>query len=593
MRIKISITQKHFVYFLLLSLLSIIIVGWYSFYISKNAIIKRTFDQLTSVRVEKSKNLFAFFHERDSEVLFLSNYIENEFKKSNTSNILNVIESKNGIVESFLNKKVYFNKVIIIFNNNVYEIDNKSVSEYELSSYDKKNRFAKIMTTLDKSENADSLIYDDDYTVENGSISFIIAKRFALPDKKELQLYFQISSNYINSIMSTEGDMSGLGKTGETYIVGGDYLLRTSSRFKENSIKNIEVKTIASMRAMVNESSTKIIKDYRSVEVLSSFAPLHLKNLKWAVIAEIDKKEALVAVYNLRNSIVILCLVLSLFIFGFVYLGSLKITNPVKQLSEAANKISEGEFNVIIENKSNDEIGELINSFNNMARVLFVQSEQLNKEQLLRISYVLDAQEKERQRLSRDLHDGLGQMLLAAKLKLEQMASSDFEKAQKHLNGALEIMKETVNEIRTISNDLMPSVLSNFGLGEGIKRLCKDFEKDSGIAFNFDCTNLDKIDIPEKSQLYIFRIVQELMNNILKHSQAKNASLRFTFDGNFLTIQVNDDGIGFDTSNIDFGNGINNIMERTELLYGKIKFSSKPSQGTEVLINIPVKYGKN
>jgi len=99
--------------------------------------------------------------------------------------------------------------------------------------------------------------------------------------------------------------------------------------------------------------------------------------------------------------------------------------------------------------------------------------------------------------------------------------------------------------------------------------------------------------IPEKSQLYIFRIVQELMNNILKHSQAKNASLRFTFDGNFLTIQVNDDGIGFDTSNIDFGNGINNIMERTELLYGKIKFSSKPSQGTEVLINIPVKYGKN
>ncbi|OGU56177.1 MAG: hypothetical protein A2X64_08690 [Ignavibacteria bacterium GWF2_33_9] len=593
MRIKISITQKHFVYFLLLSLLSIIIVGWYSFYISKNAIIKRTFDQLTSVRVEKSKNLFAFFHERDSEVLFLSNYIENEFKKSNTSNILNVIESKNGIVESFLNKKVYFNKVIIIFNNNVYEIDNKSVSEYELSSYDKKNRFAKIMTTLDKSENADSLIYDDDYTVENGSISFIIAKRFALPDKKELQLYFQISSNYINSIMSTEGDMSGLGKTGETYIVGGDYLLRTSSRFKENSIKNIEVKTIASMRAMVNESSTKIIKDYRSVEVLSSFAPLHLKNLKWAVIAEIDKKEALVAVYNLRNSIVILCLVLSLFIFGFVYLGSLKITNPVKQLSEAANKISEGEFNVIIENKSNDEIGELINSFNNMARVLFVQSEQLNKEQLLRISYVLDAQEKERQRLSRDLHDGLGQMLLAAKLKLEQMASSDFEKAQKHLNGALEIMKETVNEIRTISNDLMPSVLSNFGLGEGIKRLCKDFEKDSGIAFNFDCTNLDKIDIPEKSQLYIFRIVQELMNNILKHSQAKNASLRFTFDGNFLTIQVNDDGIGFDTSNIDFGNGINNIMERTELLYGRIKVSSKPSQGTEVLINIPVKYGKN
>lgn len=590
MKPKISITQKHFIYFLFLCLFSIFIVGTYSFYISKKSISERTFNQLTSVRVEKIKKITTFFKDRNSEVEILSDYLITLSKIYNNDYFL---EKSTNFLNAFIRNKPYFSSIFIIYGQNIFEVTNDTLIKQDVSSYYKKNSNKPLINAFQKIQNADTIVYFDYNNHKNEELSLLIAKTLNRINDKELSLFFRVSSNQINSLMTTDGELSGLGKTGESYIVGEDFLLRTSSRFKPNSIKNIEVKTIAAKNALNNMSGTHILKDYRKVDVLSSYSPLFLKNLKWAIIAEIDKKEALSSVYDLRNSIVILCLVLSLFIFGLVYLGSLKITNPLKQLSEGANKISEGDFNVKIENNSNDEIGELIIAFNNMARVLFLQQDQLNKEQILKISYVLDAQEKERQRLSRDLHDGLGQLLLAAKLKLEQILTNEPEKAKIHLLAALDLLKETIQEIRTISNNLMPSVLSTFGITEGIQRLCKDLEKDSGINLKFNCQNLKEINLSEKTQLYIFRIIQELLNNIIKHSKAKNASLGILIENSNIQISVIDDGIGFDTSKINYGNGIKNIIERTELLGGEINLSSFTDLGTEITLKIPYNEGKN
>lgn len=592
MRRKISITQKHFVYFLFLFLISILIVGWYSYYISRKSILERTFNQLTSVRVEKSRNLISFFSDREKEVELIANSnkfykIFEDFSSSNQTKI-ELIE----FLKSFLSMNDYYNKIIIINKNNQSLVIDKSnpLTNYVFQNSDTSEESRNSIKVAQSVMKENISLYDDYITETDGSISFIISQPILYNDEYLGVLLFKIKTSGINSIMLTEGELSGLGKTGESYIVGNDSLLRTSSRFKKNSIKNILVNTEAVRQALSNHSGSKILRDYRKIEVLSSFAPLNIKNLRWAIVAEIDKEEALQPIYNLRNSIVLLCIILSIFIFGLVYWGSAKLTNPVISLNEAANKISQGDYNIRLERKSNDEIGELITSFNNMAKVLQVQSEQLKKEKLLRISSVLDAQEKERQRLSRDLHDGLGQMLLATKIKIEQIVNKEPKKNENNFNEAIELLKNSISEIRTISNDLMPTVLSNFGLKEGIKRLCFDFESNSGIHFDFNCEVFDDTKLESKIQIYIFRIIQELLNNILKHSTAEKASLNINSSDSILNIQISDSGKGFDISQKNSGNGINNIIERTELLGGDIKFDSEISKGTKVFLKIPVKY---
>lgn len=590
-RTKISITQKHFVYFLFLSLVSILIIGSYSYYIAKKSIIERTFNQLTSVRVEKSKNLISFFNDREKEVKLIAsaNNFSTIFKKniSPTDTTIEQIE----FLKSFLSNNDYFNKIILISKDyESFEIQNNKIISFSFQRADTNIEFQNSIRIAKSVMKEKTTLYDD-YSIESdGSISFIIAQPIINNNDCIGVILFKIRTSSINQIMFTEGELSGLGKTGESYIVGTDSLLRTSSRFKKNSIKSIEVQTRAVRNALSNQSGSAILRDYRNIEVLSSFSPVIIKNLKWALIAEIDKEEALQPVYNLRNSIVLLCLIVSIFIFGFVYWGSAKLTNPVISLNEAANKISKGDYNIRIETNSNDEIGELITSFNNMAKVLQVQAEQLKKEKLLRISSVLDAQEKERQRLSRDLHDGLGQMLLATKIRIEQIINKEPKKNETRFNEAIELLKNSISEIRTISNDLMPTVLANFGLKEGIKRLCLDVGNNSGIDFDFSCDSFDDQKLEPKIQIYIFRIIQELLNNILKHSSAEKASLNIYSSDSILNIQISDNGTGFDISQKNSGNGINNIIERTELLGGEIKFESEISKGTNVFLKIPLKY---
>ncbi len=588
-RTKISITQKHFVYFLFLFLISILIVGWYSYYISKKSIIERTFNQLTSVRVEKSKILLSFFADREKEIELIANSSNFfEMTKDVFSSKLFKVEYIE-FLQSFLYTNGYYTSIIIINkDNHLLKVDKNSQDYHNLFQNSEKDKFYQDYLKNTKSYREEDIILYDYITENDGNISFFISKPIINKHNYLGLLLFKINISEINKIMQTEGELSGLGKTGESYIVGSDYLLRTSSRFKINSIKKIRVNTEAVKQALSNQSGHKILKDYRNIEVLSSFAPINIKNIKWAIVAEIDKEEALQPVYNLRNSIVILCIIVSIFIFGFVYWGSSKLTNPIISLNEAANKISQGEYNIQLESYSNDEIGELIVSFNKMAKDLFAQSELLKKEKLFRVSSVLDAQENERQRLSRDLHDGLGQMLLAVKIKLEQIQNKGFDHSEKLLSEAIVLLKNSISEIRTISNNLMPNVLANFGLKEGIKRLCFDFESTTNINFDINCEEFNDTKLEPRIQIYIFRIIQELINNIVKHSSADYVIIQIKSTKPYLEIFISDNGIGFDLSKKNSGNGINNIKERTELLGGEIMFESKLSKGTKVILKIPV-----
>jgi serine phosphatase RsbU (regulator of sigma subunit) len=208
-------------------------------------------------------------------------------------------------------------------------------------------------------------------------------------------LAFQMPINKINSIMTSNRQWSnvGLGKTGETYIIGEDYKLRNQSRFLiEDSlnyfkmlneigtdkitiatIKNFnstiglqEVKTEGTKDALAGNTNTNFFKDYRGVAVLSSYKPLKILGMNWAIMSEIDEEEAFSHVLKLRNYIIqgfIGLLVIVLFVSYFV---SKQITKPLKELTIDAAEIANGNFDVVLSTDTKDEIGILADGFRKM-----------------------------------------------------------------------------------------------------------------------------------------------------------------------------------------------------------------------------------
>ncbi|OFX82305.1 MAG: hypothetical protein A2W99_09640 [Bacteroidetes bacterium GWF2_33_16] len=387
----------------------------------------------------------------------------------------------------------------------------------------------------------------------------------------------------INSLMFNTNPRNGLGKTGEAYLVDSNFKMLSSSRFKDYKNSIIQVKTKATKDVFSGKSGTNEYLDYRNVKVFGSYSSLEVSNKKWAVIAEIDVEEAMVSIYTLRNSIILLSIVVSLFIFVLVYIISRRISLPVIRLKQAAEIIASGNYSVQIENDSNDEIGELTEAFNKMSEKIEIQTQELKHEKTKQITSMIDGQENERQRLSRELHDGLGQYILATKMKLERFENASPELKQKIVEESKSLLAIISKEVVSMSENLAPPVLNQFGLISAIENICEEIGKNSGIKIEFT-HNTEEKKCDEKVKIYLYRIIQEALNNIVKHSKATEVNIKLDLLDQ-INLRISDNGVGitFD-ENYKPGNGISNMRERTELLGGK--FEINQINGTTIKINI-------
>jgi len=435
----------------------------------------------------------------------------------------------------------------------------------------------------------ETIIYDvkNNYSSKNNSI--LLIRNIENKQKQNFTIIFEISLNAINKIMYENNPHNGLGKTGETYLVGADYFMRSSSRFKDNSIFNIKAKTEAVLSAFNDSIGTKEILDYRNIPVLSSFSKVDIKGLNWVILAEIDTKEAMIPIHLIINDILFMSLILCVLLLGLVELLSSKITAPIKKLKLASDKISEGQLGKYIDDNSNDEIGDLIIAFNKMTTQLEDQSIKLEKERKLRTKSLFNGQEIERQRLSRELHDSLGQSILALKMKFERIRESSDEKRLTIITEAEELFSKIMTEIRNISNDLMPAVLREFGLLIAIKKLIREFTSNTNINVSFE-NNIEDKSFNKKTEVHIYRIIQEAYSNILKHSKATTIFLSLKIVENNIELTVRDNGIGFEMNQETYikGNGISNINERINILEGTVKITSEINEGTEIYCKIPI-----
>lgn len=216
---------------------------------------------------------------------------------------------------------------------------------------------------------------------------------------------------------------------------------------------------------------------------------------------------------------------------------------------------------------------------------------ELNLRQQEIIRTTINVQDRERKRIAEDLHDSLGSILSAAKLKLsavEEDSQADTNEKAK-LKDTLSLLDEALSEMKNIAYDIMPATLSRLGLTAALQNLFNRIGTRSGIKINYIYHGfIERLD--ETTELSIYRIVLESINNVIKHAAAKNVTVQLLKYPDYINITIEDDGIGFDLNEKNFsGNGLSNIVSRVKILKGTIDMDSKPARGTTFLIDIPYK----
>ncbi len=206
-----------------------------------------------------------------------------------------------------------------------------------------------------------------------------------------------------------------------------------------------------------------------------------------------------------------------------------------------------------------------------------------------RFKEVIEAEEKERSRIARELHDGLGQMLSTARLHVAGLEDNVINEDKESLNISLKTIDNACLEVRNISHNLMPNALIRLGLIPAIRELVNAVNASKSIHIDFNSSIEGSLGM--SLDITIYRVVQEVINNMIKHAKASSIYMKIERNAADLTIVIFDNGIGFDTEELKNSSGIGwkNILSRISMLNGDIRLESQLQKGTKVYINLKLK----
>ena len=233
-------------------------------------------------------------------------------------------------------------------------------------------------------------------------------------------------------------------------------------------------------------------------------------------------------------------------------------------------------------------------------RLLRQQNELRDKErehQRQLLAAAVEIQENERRRIAGDLHDDIGSLLSAARLYLKQLNPE--AKAEEHTEiktETLSIVGQIIRNTRRITHDLMPAELEKFGLSAAAEDLCDRVGKTDDLDVHFN-SNLNQR-LPAKCEVALFRVIQELINNTIKHAEARQINLEMGMQRDQFVLRYADDGKGFDLATTEqrggSGLGLKNIESRVSLIDGRLDYQSQPGKGLQVFIHLPLNsFSKN
>ena len=210
----------------------------------------------------------------------------------------------------------------------------------------------------------------------------------------------------------------------------------------------------------------------------------------------------------------------------------------------------------------------------------------------VRTKAIIEAEEKERRRIAQDLHDGIGQLLSAAKLNLSNLDSNipnQTVEQKSAMQNALSLVDDSVKEVRAVSHNMMPNTLIKLGLASAVREFITKLGNAPTLKAELEIVGLDAR-LDNQIETVLYRVIQEIINNIIKHANASQISMQLIRHDNELNIIIEDNGIGFDTNKLDSfeGIGLKGIQTRIEFLNGTVDFDSSLGRGTTVIIDVPL-----
>ncbi len=212
---------------------------------------------------------------------------------------------------------------------------------------------------------------------------------------------------------------------------------------------------------------------------------------------------------------------------------------------------------------------------------------------------IIDSQENERQRVSRELHDGVNQLLVAAKYRLDNVGKElDQEKQLRELDDSKRVMEQAIVEVRRISRDLRPPQLDDLGLAAGIEAYINEMRQRTHLELVFE-HDIDGVEMIPEVETTLYRVIQEAVHNVEKHAQAQGVDIIMQREGQLLILTVSDDGIGIAPTITKPGKrnrpnlehmGLQNMKDRIHAIGGTFGVSSIPGEGTEIRVSLNMEF---
>jgi two-component system, NarL family, sensor kinase len=199
------------------------------------------------------------------------------------------------------------------------------------------------------------------------------------------------------------------------------------------------------------------------------------------------------------------------------------------------------------------------------------------------LNAIIDAQEEERTRIAKELHDGVGNQLLALQMSISARNASEAQKA-----GVNDLLKGIMDEVRTVSHQMMPRILQEFGCVPALEDMLAKTFGVAGTKYSFETHQVEGKRYDPRLETAVYRIAQELVNNIIKHAEATEVSVQLIETGNMLRLLVEDNGKGMNTDSKKEGLGLSSMKSRANAVNGEINISSTENVSTAVTLRIPL-----
>ena len=423
-------------------------------------------------------------------------------------------------------------------------------------------------------------------------------------------------------------ERTGMGNTGESYLVGPDFRLRSISRFfPEKHPYEIEVKTYGVKQGLIGENGQGIFPDYRGIEVYSAYHQINIDHLNWVILSEIDVKEAAIPLEEIQRNLFIIALIIICLVVLFSLYLSKRLSSPLISMKDYLESMARGNYSqpidVFVQPKEMNEmysalielqnalsgavdfsleIGKmnlkkdyqpkstkdlLGHSLISMRDKLLEYQQKEDQNTIITKRLLVERLEKERKRLARDLHDGVGPLLTSVKLYAQTHILDETQRSEVN-----KLLDETLSEIRRQTYELMPPSLHDFGIGLTLQNLSSNIQKISGLDIVFeDLTKSESSTIPSSIAINLFRICQELFHNTIRHANASMIRVSLSELDDRVSLYYMDNGVGFVPSEIQSGSGLTNIQERVDIFRGFLHIQSERAN-TVFEIELPLSHGQ-